>query len=238
VVQEVFLTVYKGIRTFTKDGKPAAFRRWLYAITRFKVLDYWGDPEREFDGIGSWIDDVPDKRPRPCGASGSLPKDSSEISDGPVPKPHLPRLLELIRRDWCAFWQHEVEERSVEDVAKELGIPPCAVETSVSRVLKHLREVAEDGVPVRLLLLRRVLDLLRLEFEDPTFQAFWMVAAEGRSAQAVADLLGMPVGRVHTYKSRVRKRLKQELEALELLPDKCKVLAAEGAAVAQSEVKS
>src|SRR5262249_12628650 len=49
VGQEVFLTVFKRISRFTKDGKPAAFRRWLYAITNYKVLEYWTDPAREFD---------------------------------------------------------------------------------------------------------------------------------------------------------------------------------------------
>jgi RNA polymerase sigma-70 factor (ECF subfamily) len=216
VGQEVFLTVFKRISKFTKDGKPAAFRRWLYAITNYKVLEYWTDPAREFDrtgGSGSAIAHVPDGQPSPRVSSG-FPQ-----AVGPLANADLARVIESIRPDWYAFWQHVVEERSVEELAKELDIQPCAVETAVSRVLMHLHEVAQDGVPVRVLLLRRLLDLIRREFEDRTFQAFWMVAAEGRSAQAVADLLGMPVGAVHTYKCRVRKRLRQELEALELLPD-------------------
>jgi DNA-directed RNA polymerase specialized sigma24 family protein len=234
VDQEVFLTVFKKIRRFTKDGKPAAFRRWLYAITFFKVLEYWKDRSPEFDGrggSGSWIDNVPDGRRSPDASSGSPPE------GGPVTKVDLHRILESIRPDWCAFWQQVVEERPVDEVAKQLGIQPEAVETAVTRVSRHLREVALEGVPVRILLLRRVIDLIRLEFKDQTFQAFWMVAAEERSAQAAADLLGMPVSRVHTYKSRVLNRLKQELEALQLLlPIKAQVVGADGAPVTQSEV--
>jgi DNA-directed RNA polymerase specialized sigma24 family protein len=234
VDQEVFLTVFKRIRKFTKDGKPAAFRRWLYAITFYKVLDYWKDRSPEFDGrggSGTWIDNVSDGRPSPD-ATCDPPSEG-----GLVTKSDLARVLESIRPDWYAFWQQVVEERSVEEVAKDLGIQPGAVKTAVSRVLRHLHEVAQDGVPVRVLLLRRLIDLIRLEFEDRTFQAFWMVVAEERSAQAVADLLGMAVEAVYTYKSRVLNRLMQELESLELvLPKEAQVVATDGAPVTQSEV--
>jgi RNA polymerase sigma factor (sigma-70 family) len=278
VDQEVFLTVFKRIRRFTKDGKPAAFRRWLYAITFYEVLEYWKNRSPEFDGRGgdeSWIDKLADRRlspdasekaqpaPPPVRAADLLeqsppPLAPDEVNPermgppatgiraprlsfpegNPATKSDLARVLESIRPDWYAFWQQVVEERSVEEVAKELGIQPDAVATAVTRVSRHLREVALDGVPVRILLLRRLIDLIRLEFEDRTFQAFWMVAAEERSAQAVADLLDMPVSTVHGYKARVLNKLKQELKALELLlPNETQVAVADGAPVTQSEVK-
>jgi RNA polymerase sigma-70 factor (ECF subfamily) len=150
VVQEVFLTVFKGIRTFTNDGRPAAFRRWLKAITRFKVLEYCRDRWRRFNV--------------PCGSGSSLdPGYSPDIGGDP-----------------------------------------------------DLSEVAEDGVPVRLLLLRRLLELIRPDFKPCTWDAFWETAAKGRPAKDVAKDLGMRVGAVHTAKSRVLKRLREEAETLEL----------------------
>jgi DNA-directed RNA polymerase specialized sigma24 family protein len=230
VVQEVFLHVFKGIKTFTKDGKPAAFRRWLYAITRFKVLEYWADRTRWPDWSESWIDDFPDPAPPP--------DDSGEIDGGPVPRPDLRRLLELIRPDWDAFWRCAVEERSAEDAAKELGISPCAVETAVSKVLKCLREEDEDGVPGRVLLLRGLLELIQLEFEDKTFKAFWRVAAHGCPAKEVAEELGMKVGAVHTAKCRVLKRLREEFEALGFDNSKWRCVTADVDAVAKHKVTS
>jgi DNA-directed RNA polymerase specialized sigma24 family protein len=231
VVQEVFLTVFKRIKRFTKDGKPAAFRRWLYAIARYKVLQYWSDPEREFDGTGgceSWVKDVPGTGPSPDG--------SSEAGPGPVTKPDLRGVLGSIRPDWYAFWEHVVEGRSVEEVAKELDILPCAVDAAASRVLKHLCDVAEDGVQVRVLLLRRLLDLIKLEFKDHTFQAFWRVAADGRSAADVAEELGMSVPAVYTAKSRVLNRLREEAEALELYRAEEDGMTADVAVAVQREV--
>jgi DNA-directed RNA polymerase specialized sigma24 family protein len=200
VVHEVFLIVIKGIKTFTEDGKPAAFRRWLYAITRIKVLEYWAARPRW--PVESLTDDVP-------------ADDSGDIG-GPAKVPDVRRVLELIRPDWDAFWKCAVEGRSAEDVAKGLGISPRAVETAVSMVRKCLREEDEDGVPGRVLLLRGLVAQIQRDavFEDRTFQAFWRVAVDGRSAEEVAEELGMKVGAVYTAKSRVLNRLREEFEAL------------------------
>jgi DNA-directed RNA polymerase specialized sigma24 family protein len=121
----------------------------------------------------------------------------------------------LIRPSWDAFWKCAVENRSAEDVAKELGISPCAVETAMSKVERCLREENEDGVPGRVLLLRGLLELIQLDFEHTTFRAFWLIAVDGRSAEDVKEELGMStVGAVHAAKCRVQKRLREEFKAL------------------------
>jgi RNA polymerase sigma-70 factor (ECF subfamily) len=207
VVQQVFLTVYRRIKTFTKDGKPAAFRRWLYVITYYKVREYWKRRSREVvgnGGSGPSFPEVPDPAPPPGVFSGSSSKDSSENDDDPV-----------TTRDWRAFWEHSVKGRSADEVANELGIPPCEVDAAESRVLKHFRELDEDGVHVRVLLLRRLLDLIRPRFKSHTWAAFWKVTMEGRSAKDVAEELCMNVCAVHTANSRARMRLREEAEALE-----------------------
>jgi len=141
VVQEVFKTVCKKIETFTKDRKPAAFRRWLKAIFNNKMREY--------------------RRNRPIVAV-----DPAVLDQAPAP-----------------------------------DIPSHA-----------------DGCSERVLLIRRLLELIRCEFERLTWEAFWMVAADGCSAEDAAEKLGMRVGSVYTAKSRVMKRLKQELKALGLFP--------------------
>src|SRR5262249_9770693 len=132
VAQEVFLKVFNRLGTFTKDGKPAAFRRWLYTITRYKVLEYWRDRQPDLDarrGSGIRIGELPDPDPPP--------DDSSEVAEDSFPERVLllRRLLELIRREfeprtWAAFWGVAAESRSAKDVADELGIKPGAVYTA------------------------------------------------------------------------------------------------------------
>lgn len=61
---------------------------------------------------------------------------------------------------------------------------------------------------------RRGLELIRPEFEPRTWQAFQAVAADGRPAADVAAELGTTVGAVYMAKSRVLKRLREELDGL------------------------
>jgi RNA polymerase sigma-70 factor (ECF subfamily) len=73
-------------------------------------------------------------------------------------------------------------------------------------------ETDEDDSPseVRRLYLR-ALELVRAEFEDRTWQAFWLVAVEGRTTAEVAAQTGVSAAAVRQAKSRVLRRLKEEV---------------------------
>jgi RNA polymerase sigma-70 factor (ECF subfamily) len=60
-------------------------------------------------------------------------------------------------------------------------------------------------------LFARALELVRGEFEERTWQAFWRTAVEGAAAREVAGELSMSPGAVRVAKSRVLHRLRQEL---------------------------
>lgn len=62
---------------------------------------------------------------------------------------------------------------------------------------------------------RQSLELVRAEFEPRTWQAFWRVAVEDQPPADVAADLGISVGAVYMAKSRVLKRLREELKDLE-----------------------
>jgi RNA polymerase sigma factor (sigma-70 family) len=65
---------------------------------------------------------------------------------------------------------------------------------------------------------RRLLDVaaeqVRLEFENPTWQAFWRTAVEGQTAREAAEGLGMSVGAVYIARSRVLSRIKEKVAQL------------------------
>ena len=61
---------------------------------------------------------------------------------------------------------------------------------------------------------RRGLELVRAEFEDRTWQAFRRTAVEGQSPAHVAEDLGMTLQAVYQAKSRVLRRLRQELDGM------------------------
>jgi RNA polymerase sigma-70 factor (ECF subfamily) len=60
-------------------------------------------------------------------------------------------------------------------------------------------------------LFARGLDLIRGEFEERTWAAFWRTAVEGQATKDVADDLSMTPGAVRVAKSRVLHRLREDL---------------------------
>jgi RNA polymerase sigma-70 factor (ECF subfamily) len=62
--------------------------------------------------------------------------------------------------------------------------------------------------------LRRMLDLVRVEFENRTWEAFWRLVVDGQSPADVAAAMGLSLPAVYKAKSRVLRRLRQELHDL------------------------
>jgi RNA polymerase sigma-70 factor (ECF subfamily) len=60
-------------------------------------------------------------------------------------------------------------------------------------------------------LYRRALELVRGEFEAKTWQMFWLTVVEGRPTDAVAAEMGVTPAAVRQAKSRVLRRLKEEV---------------------------
>jgi RNA polymerase sigma-70 factor (ECF subfamily) len=61
---------------------------------------------------------------------------------------------------------------------------------------------------------RRLLELIRPEFEPRTWRAFQRVALEGAKPAAVAAELGVTTNAVFVAKSRILRRLRQEIQGL------------------------
>ncbi|MHB1561421.1 MAG: RNA polymerase sigma factor [Isosphaeraceae bacterium] len=60
----------------------------------------------------------------------------------------------------------------------------------------------------------RAVSLVRDQFEERTWRAFWRVAVEDRSPTEVAEELGITANAVRQAKSRVLRRLKEEMGEL------------------------
>ncbi len=63
-------------------------------------------------------------------------------------------------------------------------------------------------------LVGRALELMQSEFQPTTWKACWECVVEGRPAADVANELGLSVEAVYAAKSRVLRRLRQELSGL------------------------
>lgn len=69
-----------------------------------------------------------------------------------------------------------------------------------------------SGLHGRKLLVHRALRLVRNDFSEHNWQAFWRLAVEGQSATEIADELDMTPSAVRQAKYRVLCRLREELE--------------------------
>jgi len=74
----------------------------------------------------------------------------------------------------------------------------------------ELTRLSDAGGPLS----RRALELVRAEFENRTWEAFLRTAVDGQPPAGVAEDLGMSVTAVYKAKSRVLRRLRQELAEL------------------------
>jgi RNA polymerase sigma-70 factor (ECF subfamily) len=63
-------------------------------------------------------------------------------------------------------------------------------------------------------LVARAAEVMKAEFQPATWQAFWSLAVEGRSGAEVAAELGLSLDAVYAAKSRVLRRLRQELDGM------------------------
>ena len=79
----------------------------------------------------------------------------------------------------------------------------------VPELLENEDEPAAEQT--RRALVHRALQLIKQDFADDTWQAFWRLAVEGDSANEIAADLGMSVGAVGQAKYRVLARLREEL---------------------------
>jgi len=73
---------------------------------------------------------------------------------------------------------------------------------------------AFDEAEYRGYLVGRALEVMRAEFQPATWQACWEHVVAGRPAAEVAEQLGLTVNAVYLAKSRVLRRLREELQGL------------------------
>jgi RNA polymerase sigma-70 factor (ECF subfamily) len=139
VLQAVLLRVVQHIGEFQKDGRTAAFRRWLRALTRSQVAEFRRGAA---------------KQPRGDGGSSAqrrflaVPEESPHAEGGPGINLLLERFWVLVDRleeafeptTWQAFWLTVFENLNSTEAARVLDITPAAVRLAKARVLRRIRK--------------------------------------------------------------------------------------------------
>ena len=111
-------------------------------------------------------------------------------------------------------WLRTVLVNKWRDRQRRRGLPVTAGDEALAEVASPDDPDAFWEGEHRNHLLCRALELMRNEFTPATWKACWEFAIEGRPAAAVAAELGLSENAVYIAKSRVIRRLRQELEGL------------------------
>ncbi len=77
-----------------------------------------------------------------------------------------------------------------------------------------LSSAADSSDSENAILVKGALESIRNEFEDRTWRAFWRATVDGQRSTAVAESLNMTPAAVRQAKSRVLRRLREELGQL------------------------
>jgi len=98
-------------------------------------------------------------------------------------------------------------------------VPEAQGGTDANRQLQQIpdQQLPEGDDPPELLsgLYHRALELVRSEFEERTWQAFWRATVDGQAPADIAADMGVSSAAVRKAKSRVLRRLKEEVGDLE-----------------------
>lgn len=128
VTSETFLRLVRGLRDYRGES---SFRTWLYAIAHNCVRDHWRARGRQDT---SPLDDELDEEPiLTRGAPADNPR-ATELGHAVLAllPPHYRRVLEL----------RIMDERSIQDVADELGLTPGNVKVIQHRAIKKAADLA------------------------------------------------------------------------------------------------
>jgi RNA polymerase sigma-70 factor (ECF subfamily) len=136
------------------------------------------------------------------------------------------RSIESFRReapaDTFRGWLWTIARNKIRDhFRRQGGQPQAAGGDTAAAAMAQMPEAGPDDSDemarraAQASLARRAMTLMQGDFEESSWRAFWLTAVEGRSAADAAAELGISAAAVYMAKSRVLRRLRQELAGLE-----------------------
>lgn len=129
----------------------------------------------------------------------------------------LPRFHHDQPGDTFRGWLHTITRNAIRDQLRREH--PAAVggtdaANRLARIPDPGPDDSTDTPELRRDLIGRALGLVRPEFEERTWAAFWRTAVEGETPVAVAAELGLKPTSVYQARTRVLRRLREELQGL------------------------
>ena len=147
VVQQIMIAVTKSLDSWSDDGRPESFRRWLNIVSRNVAIKFM-QAERRLHAASGGTDMV--------AVLNNVPLDDNAFAEEQQ-KPYQHELIvwaahqvksEFIESSWQAFHDTMIQQRSVEEVATELNVTAGSIYMSRSRILARIRKKLEVLQPL------------------------------------------------------------------------------------------
>ena len=110
-------------------------------------------------------------------------------------------------------WLRTIAVNKCRDYYRRRRNRPAGTSDSVDAEVPDHAEVFSEA-EYRQRLARRALEIMQEEFQPSTWKACWETVVVGRTTSDVAQELGLSVNAVYLAKSRVLRRLREELDGL------------------------
>lgn len=142
-VQEVLAAVAKAVGRWVADAERGSFRVWLFHIAQNLAINFLTRPRHQRLGAGdSQVDRLLNELPASTG-------DTSDLFVKEYRREVFRWAADQVReqvseRQWLVFWMTSVEERPIEDVARECAMSVGSIYIARSRITKRIRELIRD----------------------------------------------------------------------------------------------
>lgn len=152
-----------------------------------------------------------------CRSFGVQPADANDIGQE-VLKSVMGNLGEFKKTkpgDSFHGWLHVIVRNKVRDHYRRLENHPAGaggseVKAVLDQIPDEVTQSSADIASAGNLALKQALELIRPEFQQQTWSAFWRLTVEGHRASEIAADLGMTPNNVRQAKFRVLQRLRAE----------------------------
>ena len=141
VSQQLLIAIARSVDGWKPDGKVASFRRWLGRVARNVVIKFMMRERKQVTGQGgsdflTLTEEMPD-------ASIDAQQAKRYEQELILWAAELVR-VEFRETSWRAFWETQIDGRSVADVSEELGVSTGSIYMSRSRIFARIRSHFEE----------------------------------------------------------------------------------------------
>jgi RNA polymerase sigma-70 factor, ECF subfamily len=154
-----------------------------------------------------------------CRRSGLARHDSADVAQEvwAAVATHIAEFRRDRPGDTFRGWLWTITRNKVRDRLRSqepLAIGGTSIQGAMAEIPDDQTDSSQLVPNERQILMRRALELIRSEFEDRTWKAFWRAAVDQRPAVEVAAELAITPGAVRQAKYRILRRLREEMDGL------------------------